>query len=768
MFSFFKKLFKGFDPEIVEVEETSAVDQGGFDYDALWEDVTSKLKKDVTTRISIPKGRAYFYIASQPHKNVFTYVGGYSVRGKFASFGIEAYCGEDGRDAIQAMIDTAPKGHIIRETEAKQGTRNKTKWTWAVATSIDIPREELVKWYVDVIVDIYSFLEAQKTLQAEMFESDEAVAVKTDEPQEACKAETEARNYDKYAINGTGNYGKARMVEAVVNTYVKNNPSITIEALQEVFPHHLLKGYGVIRTEDGTIKDYKRFYKSQLPNGTVFYICNQWGKDNTENFVQYVNDNVAGVEISNAGDQADAVVTAAATKVAVEKAQAEAEKAEAERMKAEAEKMRAEAAVAAAAAEKAAAEKAKAEAEKAQAEAEAAKKELEALKKVQAEAEAAKKEAERMKAEADKMRAEAEKARLEAEKAAADKAKAEAEKVSAEAYKASVTTASGSYDVVLKSAGAQKLAVVNAVKNSCGLGLKEAKDLVDAAPSVLKEGLHKAEAESLKKTIEESGAEVELRGNGALPGEFTINGKGGKICFSQGNLQFNPAKYEFRFAEKQYDIIGKDNEKIAPDYDGWIDLFGWGTSGFMGCQPTEVSANPSDYGPSTGGIAGTNYDWGVYNPITNGGKKEGLWRTPTKDEWEYLIVKRPNASKLKVKCTVCGAEGLMLMPDDFWNNRLRIPLDITAENYSVNTYNAEQWAQLEELGVVFMPKVGERTLVQAIYNGNIANFSKRVYGNSGDYWLGGSACRFNIDDCSFFTTTAKYYGYPVRLVKDIK
>ena len=67
------------------------------------------------------------------------------------------------------------------------------------------------------------------------------------------------------------------------------------------------------------------------------------------------------------------------------------------------------------------------------------------------------------------------------------------------------------FDVVLKSAGAQKLAVVKAVKEACGLGLKEAKDLVDAAPSVLKEGLPKAEAESLKKAIEESGAEVELK-----------------------------------------------------------------------------------------------------------------------------------------------------------------------------------------------------------------------------------------------------------------
>jgi len=68
-----------------------------------------------------------------------------------------------------------------------------------------------------------------------------------------------------------------------------------------------------------------------------------------------------------------------------------------------------------------------------------------------------------------------------------------------------------SFDVVLKSAGAAKLAVVKAVKESCGLGLKEAKDLVDAAPSTIKEGVDKAEAESLKKALEEAGAEVELK-----------------------------------------------------------------------------------------------------------------------------------------------------------------------------------------------------------------------------------------------------------------
>jgi large subunit ribosomal protein L7/L12 len=68
-----------------------------------------------------------------------------------------------------------------------------------------------------------------------------------------------------------------------------------------------------------------------------------------------------------------------------------------------------------------------------------------------------------------------------------------------------------SFDVVLKAAGANKLAIVKLVKELTGLGLKEAKDLVDAAPSVIKEGASKDEAEALKKQLEEGGAEVELK-----------------------------------------------------------------------------------------------------------------------------------------------------------------------------------------------------------------------------------------------------------------
>ena len=68
-----------------------------------------------------------------------------------------------------------------------------------------------------------------------------------------------------------------------------------------------------------------------------------------------------------------------------------------------------------------------------------------------------------------------------------------------------------SFDVVLAEVGATKLQVVKAVKEACGLGLKEAKDLVDAAPATVKEGLSKEEAENLKKAIEEAGANVELK-----------------------------------------------------------------------------------------------------------------------------------------------------------------------------------------------------------------------------------------------------------------
>lgn len=76
---------------------------------------------------------------------------------------------------------------------------------------------------------------------------------------------------------------------------------------------------------------------------------------------------------------------------------------------------------------------------------------------------------------------------------------------------AEAPAAKTSFDVLLKSGGANKLNVVKVVKNLTGLGLKEAKDLVDGAPQMVKEGISKEEAEALKKELEEAGAEVELK-----------------------------------------------------------------------------------------------------------------------------------------------------------------------------------------------------------------------------------------------------------------
>jgi len=76
---------------------------------------------------------------------------------------------------------------------------------------------------------------------------------------------------------------------------------------------------------------------------------------------------------------------------------------------------------------------------------------------------------------------------------------------------APAVTEKNSFDVILNSAGGQKLQIVKLVKDITGLGLKEAKAVVDAAPSPVKEGVSKEEAENIKKTLEESGAEVELK-----------------------------------------------------------------------------------------------------------------------------------------------------------------------------------------------------------------------------------------------------------------
>lgn len=158
------------------------------------------------------------------------------------------------------------------------------------------------------------------------------------------------------------------------------------------------------------------------------------------------------------------------------------------------------------------------------------------------------------------------------------------------------------------------------------------------------------------------------------------------VLFSPGNLQYQASTKTWRFAEHQWDFVGthsykdkdnggtiegSDNANISETYDGWIDLFGWGTSGFNGKEPYMTSKNDSDYGNGENDIAGTNYDWGVYNAISNGGNKAGMWRTLTVGEWWYLTFCRPHWNDLRSWGSIDGIYGEILLPDDWQTTKWR-------------------------------------------------------------------------------------------------
>ena len=247
---------------------------------------------------------------------------------------------------------------------------------------------------------------------------------------------------------------------------------------------------------------------------------------------------------------------------------------------------------------------------------------------------------------------------------------------------------------------------------------------------------------------------------GVLNGKFSISDDK-QIYFSQGNLQYNNG--EWRFAEHQYTIIGSNNS--------WDnrDLFGWGTSGYDDKTPNMTSKNNSDYGDGKKDIAGTNYDWGVYNAISNGGNQAGMWRTLTSNEWYYLIQTRTDASSKYGVATVNNVNGLVLLPDD-WTlpNGLTFTSGVSTEwgeEYypTINNYTIEEWTKMEANGAVFLPAAGSRngTYVYAV-------------GTNGAYW---SSTYLSTDDAYDMDFSEhhvrrdaynRYSGQSVRLVKDVE
>ena len=221
---------------------------------------------------------------------------------------------------------------------------------------------------------------------------------------------------------------------------------------------------------------------------------------------------------------------------------------------------------------------------------------------------------------------------------------------------------------------------------------------------------------------------------GAIDGLFTINANGDKVYFSQGNLQYQASTNTWRFADNQWDFVGgtcneqeygtvyengvkSDNTLISPTYDGWIDLFGWGTSGFnhgATCyQPWSTSDNDSyyyAYGSLNNNLNDNSgqADWG-YNPISNGGNTINHWRTLSSDEWQFVLFYRNNGSNSRfAKAIINETKGIILFPDSWQDDNSINEINIIESNYESNIINISEWFLLESKGAVFLPASGGR------------------------------------------------------------
>ena len=226
---------------------------------------------------------------------------------------------------------------------------------------------------------------------------------------------------------------------------------------------------------------------------------------------------------------------------------------------------------------------------------------------------------------------------------------------------------------------------------------------------------------------------------GALPGLFSV-GKYHQVRFSQGNLQYCADYNVWRFAEDQWDFVGGtswdyelgdvnlgtvykdgtkcDNTKGYYYYDGWVDLFGWGTSGWNNgnvyyhpCDYTSYVPDCASYGPRgnfdlTGEYA--HADWGVHNTISNGGSKQ--WRTPSAEEFLYLLDERITPSGMRfAMAVVAGVRGMILLPDEWDASTYPLGAVNVSASYFENKITAGEWLDvLEPAGAVFLPAGGER------------------------------------------------------------
>lgn len=327
--------------------------------------------------------------------------------------------------------------------------------------------------------------------------------------------------------------------------------------------------------------------------------------------------------------------------------------------------------------------------------------------------------------------------------------------------------------------------------------------------------VHKVDQLAVNKTFENT-----QNTGGAMPrakmgyarfttgGLFTVNASGKKVIISQGNLQYQASTGTWQFAKEQYTTIGNALGNTATDtrssQDKWIDLFGWGTSGWAGANnnpslthyhmPYDYLNSGSEdngyaYGPNqnsgyhynytyslTGDFA--NADWGVYNPISNGGLTKGRWRTlegGSGSEVDVLLFTRDastinnKANARYTKAKVNNIYGLIIFPDEYEHPEgVTLPksagINSTSSEgwYGGITYDLNAWLKMEAAGAVFLPVTGRRDGTSVSSETSIGYYWTSTYKDKGKakvFYYGSSVCQFS--------DVKKYYGQAVRLVHDV-
>jgi len=248
--------------------------------------------------------------------------------------------------------------------------------------------------------------------------------------------------------------------------------------------------------------------------------------------------------------------------------------------------------------------------------------------------------------------------------------------------------------------------------------------------------------------------------------KFSIDANGTQVVFAPANLQYQASTNTWRFAQNQWDFVGEDNKNMAETYEGWMDLFGWGTSGYNKSKPYITDNDNTLYGDGVNDIAGTNFDWGLYNTI--GSDPAGTWRCMSYEEWDYLLESRTNAANLRSVASVNGIHGFVFLPDD-WQQPAETSFTPNADSYTTNKYDIHQWALMEAEGAIFLPAGGWRDQAVIKQAGSEGYYWTTTVLNNKDAWefkFGTNASFSGTNPKYKMNQYRRYSGNTVRLVRD--